>query len=510
MTQFRAHRSWLALVGVVAVIVIAGSGLLNPRLSVLVDDIAQLVGGFTATAVCWWTGRQRVGVERRWRFLMAAGMAGWSIGMIFWALNRSVLDEPLPSPSIADIGFFMFPVFAVPALLSLVRELPRREAIGRVHLSIVLTLDGLVAVGALFILTWSTALGAVAHTGDSDTVGFLVALMYPVTDFVLIAMVLLMIIGPRTLTQARQPLMFLGGGLVMLALSDSIYTYLVAVGAETMPTVADAGFIAGPPLIALAALASSGERTVGPTKMLWPSSRTQLLLPYVLIAVTAAIVTVQVLIGSGLDPVVFLLGIMVLVLAVVRQILTLLENEALLERISAAQDELRYQARHDPLTALANRAAFDEHVADAIDDHRRSRSDWALLLVDLDNFKQVNDQFGHMVGDGLLVVLAGRLRAVVPRWAVVARFGGDEFTVLVQARLADAVEVAESVVEELGREHTVQDNLVKVGASVGVAHFAMVDEPISAHALLRHADAAMYQAKRSGKGSVVVYDESRR
>lgn len=65
---------------------------------------------------------------------MALGMAGWTLGMFFWAFYRSVLHVPLPSPSIADIGFFMFPVFAVPALLSLVRQSPRREAIGPIHL----------------------------------------------------------------------------------------------------------------------------------------------------------------------------------------------------------------------------------------------------------------------------------------------------------------------------------------------------------------------------------------
>lgn len=124
MTQFRARRTWLVLGVVVAVIALAGSGLLSPRTSVLVDDIAQLVGGATATAVCWWTSRRYHGVERRWRTLMALGMAGWTLGMFFWAFYRSVLHVPLPSPSIADIGFFMFPVFAVPALLSLVRQSP--------------------------------------------------------------------------------------------------------------------------------------------------------------------------------------------------------------------------------------------------------------------------------------------------------------------------------------------------------------------------------------------------
>ncbi|GAB7520722.1 hypothetical protein TSUKUMMB_56030 [Rhodococcus sp. no. 34] len=514
MTQFRARRTWLVLGVVVAVIALAGSGLLSPRTSVLVDDIAQLVGGATATAVCWWTSRRYHGVERRWRTLMALGMAGWTLGMFFWAFYRSVLHVPLPSPSIADIGFFMFPVFAVPALLSLVRQSPRREAIGPIHLWLVLTLDGLVVVGGLFILTWTTALGAVVHTGPTGSLGFLVAVMYPITDFVLIAMVLLMVIGPKAVAEIREPLTFLGCGLVMLSLSDSLYAYLVAIGAESMPTIADAGFIAGPPLIALAALTKRTEPRNRNAPQRWRSDRTQLLLPYLLIAVIATIVTVQALIVGNLDAVVVILGVGVLVLALVRQILTLLENDALLQQISAAQDELRYRAHHDPLTELANRAAFDEHFASAIDDYRQTNSDWVLMLVDLDDFKQINDRYGHPAGDRLLVALTARLREAVPEGAFVARFGGDEFTVLLQGTIDDAVVVARRIVDALRSDQTA-DTSVSVGASVGVAHFESAqfefgDEPLSAHTLLRQADAAMYEAKRSGKGAVVVYGDRRK
>jgi diguanylate cyclase (GGDEF)-like protein len=338
--------------------------------------------------------------------------------------------------------------------------------------------------------------------------------MYPITDFVLIAMVLLMVIGPKAVAEIREPLTFLGCGLVMLSLSDSLYAYLVAIGAESMPTIADAGFIAGPPLIALAALTKRTEPRNRNAPQQWRSDRTQLLLPYLLIAVIATIVTVQALIVGNLDAVVVILGVGVLVLALVRQILTLLENDALLQQISAAQDELRYRAHHDPLTELANRAAFDEHFASAIDDYRQTNSDWVLMLVDLDDFKQINDRYGHPAGDRLLVALTARLREAVPEGAFVARFGGDEFTVLLQGTIDDAVVVARRIVDALRSDQTA-DTSVSVGASVGVAHFESAqfefgDEPLSAHTLLRQADAAMYEAKRSGKGAVVVYGDRRK
>jgi diguanylate cyclase (GGDEF)-like protein/PAS domain S-box-containing protein len=153
---------------------------------------------------------------------------------------------------------------------------------------------------------------------------------------------------------------------------------------------------------------------------------------------------------------------------------------------------LRHQASHDPLTQLANRALFTER-AEAVGAEQR-----AILLIDLDDFKVVNDTLGHHVGDALLVAVAERLRACVRPNDTIARLGGDEFAILLpMAGDGEATALAERVMTSLTDSVDAAGHELTVRASVGLATGA-ADDPEN---LLRAADAAMYTAKRNGKGA---------
>ena len=135
----------------------------------------------------------------------------------------------------------------------------------------------------------------------------------------------------------------------------------------------------------------------------------------------------------------------VLVLVLARQVVTLLENAALLDRLSASQVELSHQAHHDPLTGLANRALFSDRLQEAIERHRLLGQGFAVLVIDLDDFKAVNDAFGHAAGDHLLYAVAQRLRGAVRSIDTVARLGGDEFAIV----LVDGSEAAGGAAERI-------------------------------------------------------------
>lgn len=522
MTTSLSRRAAVSLGTVVLVVALASSGILPKNISVMLDDAAQLVGGLAATVACWVTAYRRSGSERRWRALMAAGMACWTGGMLIWALYRSVLDTPLPSPSYADFGFFLFPIFAVPALLAIIGQSPRRKIGGATYAWTTSLLDGMVIVGSLFVLSWSTVLGQVARSNESDSLRFLVALMYPVTDLVLVIMVGLLAVVPRIVRKYRTQLALLAAGLVCLAASDSLYAYLVAHGADEMPLVADAGFIAGPVLIALAATAPPIEvrrrRSAIDTSSLrtarsWPdrlaSDRTQLLVPYALMALVGVVVGVQWIVNGTLDPVVLGLFFTVVVLSVIRQILTLIQNDALLRRLSETQSELSYRAHHDGLTGLLNRSAFDEHLGHAIELHNSEGRLGVLLLIDLDDFKAINDRLGHGAGDRSLKTLSKRLTASVDEGGnggIVARFGGDEFTVLIPAGIDAGCSTAKSIVDTLRIPQDLEGHSVSIGASVGVVELEVFGGDVTADVLLRNADRAMYEAKKNGKAGVFAYD----
>ena len=163
--------------------------------------------------------------------------------------------------------------------------------------------------------------------------------------------------------------------------------------------------------------------------------------------------------------------------------------------------QLRHDARHDTLTGLPNRALLGEELTKAL----QAAAPCAVLLLDLDRFKEVNDALGHHVGDQLLRVVATRLRAAVPTGAVVARLGGDEFAVLLapgQDVIATAQRVATTISRVLAEPVQLSEGLVSTGASLGIA---LSGRDISGSDVLRHADTAMYAAK--GHGAPVLYTD---
>jgi diguanylate cyclase (GGDEF)-like protein/PAS domain S-box-containing protein len=173
------------------------------------------------------------------------------------------------------------------------------------------------------------------------------------------------------------------------------------------------------------------------------------------------------------------------------------------------QEQLAKQAFYDSLTGLANRALFHDRADHALARALRSGSRIALLLIDLDRFKVINDSLGHHAGDEVLVAVAKRLLTSSRASDTVARLGGDEFVVLLEENITvdDAIAVAQRILAILHEPLLCQGHEVTIGGSIGIA-FSSGSSPTSTDDLLRDADAAMYYAKGRGRGRYEVFEPS--
>jgi diguanylate cyclase (GGDEF)-like protein/PAS domain S-box-containing protein len=173
----------------------------------------------------------------------------------------------------------------------------------------------------------------------------------------------------------------------------------------------------------------------------------------------------------------------------------------------AFEEQLTHQAFHDPVTGLANRALFAERVRHAIARTRREHQSVAVVFLDLDDFKTINDSLGHAAGDEVLVEVAKRLATSVRATDTAARFGGDEFALLLEdiEGVQEAADTADRVLETLALPLRVAHKELTLRCSIGIS-VVSDGSPAGAEELIRDADAAMYRAKRDGKGSYRLFE----
>lgn len=176
-------------------------------------------------------------------------------------------------------------------------------------------------------------------------------------------------------------------------------------------------------------------------------------------------------------------------------------------RSKAAEENAERMARHDPLTGLGNRTLFRERLDEATAELHSGGPDFALLWMDLDRFKAINDSFGHFLGDRALAIIADRLKSLVEPSDTVARLGGDEF-ILLQSKStpSEAEALAERVMATVSRPIDLDGQQVSVGVSIGIA--SLPAAACLADVLLKNADLALYRAKRSGRNTYCWYEST--
>jgi len=440
-------------------------------------------------------------------YLFAAGEA---VGFVAGSLGSSVAVTGAggnPAAAVLTVAAYLIGIAGFALVVR--ARIPGRDRVGWIDATVIST--------GLGMLAWVFLMAPYSGDVSLPVAERVLSMVYVALDVLLLALVVRLAISGGDRTRAFA--LITAGWLVLVA-ADSGRALLLLTGSYDPASPLEAGWLVSYALWGAAVLEPSVATLTDPA----PPARTGLTRARLAALAAAslmapAVLAIQAGRGQRIDVPVIVAGCALLFLLVLVRVAGLVREveatvrelrgtegvlRATLQEREALAAQLQHQAFHDDLTDLANRAMFNDRVRHAIARARRGGGGLAVLFVDLDDFKVVNDSMGHSAGDRLLQEVAGRLRGCLREPDTIGRLGGDEFAVLVEGvDLASVRVLAERILAALAAPYPVVGGDVTIHASLGVAfdeHAAYDDVQ-----LLRNADIAMYAAKSHGKGTYEVF-----
>lgn len=451
----------------------------------LANIITLILSGY-ATVSAALAARHSTGGPRRSWTLMACAMAAYSAGDLVCLVREGAVD-PRPFPSLADAFYLTFTALAVLSMLTMARY-----GMGSTrHSKLRVALDGVTVALSAFLLAWIIALQNVYADHQGDRVTLVIAMLYATLDIVALGVAVSVLV--RSDARYRTVLILVVAAFALTTIADIGFAHAVVNGTYVTGSVLDIGWAAG--LVFLAAAAQQARSTEVPRRRsLSVPPSVSVWLPYAPFMLAGTVGPLLVMSGVERFIVPFLT-----VAVCLRQAVAAWENRHLL---SLAAD----RALRDPLTGLANRTVFDERLSQALTLQARDHRWLAVVSLDLDDFKLVNDSLGHPVADSLLVGAGRRIVDCVREGDIVARVGGDEFALLLQGDSDASDLIAQRVAEAFAHPFMVDGHEILMHASIGVAVASPEEPAVEAQTLIKRADLAMYTAKKSRSSRVHTFE----
>ncbi|MEL6983085.1 MAG: EAL domain-containing protein, partial [Actinomycetota bacterium] len=405
--------------------------------------------------------------------------------VIYYVIELQSGDAGPPFPNLADAFYLsMYPLMIIGLTYMVQHVAPGRSRASFIDAAVV----GIAMFGILWVLFVDDFFAS-----DASFDALAVALAYPVMDVALLAVAARLVV---TVHLKHPPFAFIVTAIGSLAIADTCYQIYLQNGTFRTGLFIDAFWLLFYVGFALAALHPTVARKPPEPEDTDRLTPVQLMIMFV---ATLSVPLVDLFWGTQADRIVTISCSALLFLLILVRVFDLTRT------IEKGKDRLRHDAEHDSLTGLANRVRFADRtraaVAAADGDHPI-----AVLFIDLDDFKTVNDSLGHQAGDLMLAEVAARLGRVVRDGDTVARFGGDEFAVLLEsaADRRDAMNVARRALDVLGEPIDLGDRAVRANASIGIA--MDMDGQSDVDSLMRNADVAMYLSKSRGKGRFEFFE----
>ncbi len=430
-----------------------------------------------------WRHRPRPMAPWLW---FGAGLGSFlTADVIYYVLELRAGEAGPPFPSVADAFYLsMYPLMIVGLTLMVQHVAPGRSRASFIDAAVV----GIAMFGILWVLFVDDFFGSGSSLG-----ALAVSLAYPVMDVALLAVAARLVV---TVHLKHPPFAFIVTAIGSLAVADTGYQIYLQNGTFRTGLFIDAFWLLFYVGFALAALHPTVARRPPEPEDTDRLTPVQLIIMFV---ATLSVPVIDLFWGNQADRIVTISCSALLFMLILVRIFDLTRT------IEQGKDRLRHDAEHDSLTGLANRVRFAERTRAAVA-AAGGRHPVAVLFIDLDDFKTVNDSLGHQAGDRLLAEVAARLDDVVSESDTVARFGGDEFAVLMESAVdrRDAMNVARRALDVLGEPIDLGVRSVRAQASIGIA--MDLDGSSDVDSLMRNADVAMYLSKSRGKGRAEFFE----
>jgi diguanylate cyclase (GGDEF)-like protein len=472
----RERRVLVALFGALATTIAASSvSLLAPsRLSTSFVDNWSSIAVYGLVAAIVGVRALKTQTKRLAIALLAIALGLYGLGYVLWTLWVGRLQHP-PIPSICDALWLSFYPLTLAGIILFAR--------GGTHRSVRAAVDGLTVTCATVALGAQVVLTPVLAKANGDSLAFFTELAYPIGDVALVAVV----IGILSLRGWRLDRMWslLMGGFLLLAAADAAYAVQVSNGLIQPSELINLIYLIGAAMLALAVWQVQLDNSAPPRD---PLEGAKTPTPFAALALGLLLFDHF----HDLNGVAWVFAVTAVLAMITRRVLAFSDFRALAES--------RWQNELDSSTGLPNRRVFIQRLQMAISAASVRRHRLTLLVLDLNDFKQLNETLGHEAGDELLQMIGPRVQRVLRSGDVLARLGGDEFGLLLRESAgADAGErVARKLRWVLERPFIVSGLPLRVTASIGIASYP--DDGHDGEDLLKHADVAMYQAKASHSG----------
>ena len=470
-------------------------------------NIICLVGVIIALIFMLITIVRNKGKEKYFWLLLTLQNFSYLISEIIWTYYMVILKLPVPAPSWTDIFSYMRALLVIIAIGYLIYQKKRVFNVAK------FLFNSIIVMSVLTTIVWNYIIDPLVSKSGSKPVLAIIALIgYPIGDLVILFGVISIFMSSVSLL-SKKTMQLLSLGLIINSIADFWYAFTSLTGTYVFGSWVD-------PLWTLSAMILAYSGHIYSTQNKYSldletslhyqtTDKIRFLLPYISIIFLMVIIIVTNLTFNDL-----LIGFVItILLMIVCQVFTIFENHLLLRQfyilnrsledkvtertreLADSNTKLSYRLYHDLLTGLPNRASMNELILNLISTHQK----FALLFLDLDNFKHVNDSLGHSMGDILLKKIAHQLQSVVKSNDSVTRLGGDEFMIIIK-EINDKIiveDIALQIIDSFRTSIELNDYNLIVSTSIGIALYP--DNGEDMETLVKNSDIAMYEAKKQGR-----------